>query len=156
MIEHASFPNAEAQSLQHEAEAGPLDQMVKLNDLRGGEFPCACMAGCESREDNAVLAPFLHAIHPGKRYRIVRSCTSDSVEYATLSVEKEPRALVRVRSVEALGEEADFALVESERLTALVLECLEAVKLSARKASGDGKKEHTETTAGGPWRETYS
>lgn len=113
------------------------------------------MAGCGSRDDKVAPALCSHGVHRGTQHEIFRSCTSDSVAYRTLGCREKSLGLRQgLESLELCGRAS--LLLERERLTALVLECLEAVHLSVWMLCRDRRSELTETTAGGPLRETYN
>ena len=112
------------------------------------------MAGCESRDGKVPAAPLGHDLHWGRQHRIVRSCTSASVVFPTLTVER--GALGSEGCAPWIVGKGIFFLLVGKRLTALVFESLEAAHLSVCIQSRDLKDALTETTAGEPWRETYS
>ena len=93
------------------------------------------MAGCESRDGRAPAAPLAHDIHWGRQHRIVRSCTSASVVSPTLTVER--GALGSEDCTPWIAGERILFLLLRERLTALVLESLEAAHLSICMLSKD-------------------
>ena len=89
---------------QHEVACGVSCQLSRQDDPRGWQFQHADKAGCESRDGMLTPAFASREFHQDRQHRTVRSCTSDSVKYPTLGVERRAVNLSRAAGFGALED----------------------------------------------------